>query len=144
MRQLQKPKFWRCSVLPKRLGYVEIGPHLSRFQIPPDQVVVFIEGNICFWALFRIGGFLIHPQCRKRKITFGGINMSQTYTAVVKQDGGWWIGWIEEVPGVNCQESTREELLKSLRITLSEALEMNRADARDAAGHGYEEHSIAL
>lgn len=48
--------------------------------------------------------------------------MNQAYTAVVKQDGGWWIGWIEEVPGVNCQERTRKELLKSLRTTLSEAL----------------------
>jgi predicted RNase H-like HicB family nuclease len=60
--------------------------------------------------------------------------MNQSYTAVVKQDGQWWIGWIEEVPGVNCQESTRDELLESLRITLSEALEMNRADAKKAAG----------
>ena len=23
------------------------------------------------------------------------------YTAVIKQDDAWWIGWIEEVPGVN-------------------------------------------
>ena len=37
--------------------------------------------------------------------------MNQTYTAVVKESSGWWIGWIEEVPGVNCQEATREELL---------------------------------
>ena len=70
--------------------------------------------------------------------------MNQTYTAVVKQDGLWWIGWIEEVPGVNCQERTRDELLESLRITLGEALEMNRTDARDAAGKGYEEHTIAV
>jgi predicted RNase H-like HicB family nuclease len=45
------------------------------------------------------------------------------YTAIVKQDGDWWIGWIEEVPGVNCQERSREELLDTLRITLEEALE---------------------
>jgi predicted RNase H-like HicB family nuclease len=70
--------------------------------------------------------------------------LSQNYTAVVKQDGDWWIGWIEEVPGVNCQEGTREELLKTLRTTLAEALEMNRTDARDAAGKGYEELSIAV
>ena len=70
--------------------------------------------------------------------------MNQTYTAVVKQDGQWWIGWIEEVPGVNCQEHTRDELLATLRITLGEALEMNRADARDAAGQGYEEFNIAV
>jgi predicted RNase H-like HicB family nuclease len=52
--------------------------------------------------------------------------MNQEYTAVVKQDGDWWIGWIEEVPGVNCQEPTRQELLQSLRITLREAIELNR------------------
>jgi predicted RNase H-like HicB family nuclease len=55
---------------------------------------------------------------------------TNNYTAVVKQDGDWWIGWIEELPGVNSQESTREELLKSLRITFNEALEFNRGDAR--------------
>ena len=70
--------------------------------------------------------------------------MQQTYTAVVKQDGQWWIGWIEEVPGVNCQERTRDELLESLRITLGEALEMSRADAKQAAGQGYEELKIAV
>ena len=70
--------------------------------------------------------------------------MSQTYTAVVKHEGPWWIGWIEEVPGVNCQEESREELLTTLRITLGEALEMNREDARKAAGKGYEELPIAV
>ena len=70
--------------------------------------------------------------------------MNQTYTAVVKQDAQWWIGWIEEVPGVNCQERTRDELLESLRITLAEALEMNRADARKAAGKDFEELKIAI
>lgn len=70
--------------------------------------------------------------------------MNQNYTAVVKLDGEWWIGWIEEVPGVNCQERTRDELLESLRITLAEALEMNRADAKEAAGKGYEELNIAI
>ncbi len=70
--------------------------------------------------------------------------MKQTYTAVVKQDGEWWIGWIEEVPGVNCQERTRDELLESLRVTLSEALDMNRTDAKQAAGKGYEELTIAV
>ncbi len=54
--------------------------------------------------------------------------MANTYTAVTKQDAGWWIGWIEEVPGVNCQERTREELLTSLRTTLAEALEFNRQE----------------
>jgi predicted RNase H-like HicB family nuclease len=52
------------------------------------------------------------------------MRMSQTYTAVIKLAGSWWIGWIEEVPGVNCQERTREDLLEALRITLAAALEV--------------------
>ena len=70
--------------------------------------------------------------------------MKGNYTAVLKKSGNWWIGWIEEVPGVNCQEATREELIESLRITLREALEFNRRDALEAAGEGFDEESIAL
>lgn len=55
--------------------------------------------------------------------------MSNVYTAVTKKDGDWWIGWIEEVPGVNCQEPTHGELVQSLKITLKEALGFNRQDA---------------
>ena len=64
------------------------------------------------------------------------------YTALVKQNGDWWIGWIEEIPGVNCQERTREELLETLRITLDEALELNKKDALAAAEKGYTEEKI--
>ncbi|MBI4470694.1 MAG: type II toxin-antitoxin system HicB family antitoxin [Acidobacteria bacterium] len=70
--------------------------------------------------------------------------MRANYTAVVKQDAGWWIGWIEEVSGVNCQERTRDELIESLRITLREALQLNRSDAIDAAGDDFEELEIAV
>ena len=66
------------------------------------------------------------------------------YTAVVKQEAGWWIGWIEEVPGVNCQEQTREELLETLRITLQEAIEMNRQDAIAAAAGAHEKAIVNL
>ncbi len=70
--------------------------------------------------------------------------MNARYAAVVKNEGDCWIGWIEEVPGVNCQEATRDELPKSLRVTLREALEFNRTDAIDAAGGNFEELEIAV
>jgi predicted RNase H-like HicB family nuclease len=70
--------------------------------------------------------------------------MTQNYSAIIKQDGDWWIGWIEEVPGVNCQERSREELIETLEITLREALEMNRQEARKAAGESFEEAAIAV
>lgn len=68
--------------------------------------------------------------------------MSSNYTAVVRQDGPWWIGWVEEVSGVNSQGQTREELLENLKDALDEALEMNRAEARAAVGGAYEEVSL--
>ena len=49
--------------------------------------------------------------------------MKNSYTAITKQIDGWWVGWVEEVPGVNCQEKTRPELLTSLKTTLRESLE---------------------
>jgi len=27
--------------------------------------------------------------------------MPPTFTAVIRQEGAWWIGWVEEVPGGN-------------------------------------------
>jgi len=45
---------------------------------------------------------------------------------------------------VNAQEASRDELLASLKEVLHEALEMNRADARAAAGSCYEELALAL
>jgi predicted RNase H-like HicB family nuclease len=69
--------------------------------------------------------------------------MAASYTAVIQQDSEWWIGWVEEVPGVNSQGRTREELLDNLRNALEEALEMNRAEARAAAKGSYEEVSLS-
>jgi predicted RNase H-like HicB family nuclease len=69
--------------------------------------------------------------------------MAATYSAVVQQDGEWWIGWVEEVPGVNSQGKTRAELLENLQDALDEALEMNRNDARAAATGAFEEVSLS-
>ncbi len=60
--------------------------------------------------------------------------MKNDYTAVVKHEDDWWVGWIEKVPEVNCQERTYEELKETLEVTLEEALEFNRQDALTAAG----------
>ena len=68
--------------------------------------------------------------------------MKNRFTAVIKKDSDWWIGWVEEIPGVNCQGKTKAELLKNLRSALSEALEFNREDARKAAQENYEEATI--
>lgn len=70
--------------------------------------------------------------------------MKQEFTAIIKKDSGWWIGWIEEIPGVNSQGKTKAELVKNLRSALTEALEFNREDARKAAENDYEETAILV
>ena len=66
--------------------------------------------------------------------------MHGEYTAVIEEHGDWWIGWIEEIPGVNCQERSREELMETLEITLREALE---PDAVQGASKGTMGRSVA-
>ena len=66
------------------------------------------------------------------------------YTAVIRKTREWWIGWIEEIPGVNCQERSKDELIKTLKVTLKEALEFNRMEALAAAGSDFLEEKIAV
>ena len=80
----------------------------------------------------------------KQRSLVQDMSTASAYTAVIRQDGPWWIGWVEEVPGVNAQEQSREALLESLREVLREALEFNRQDALEAAGPGAEELALLL
>ncbi|MGE4413341.1 MAG: type II toxin-antitoxin system HicB family antitoxin [Candidatus Caldatribacteriota bacterium] len=70
--------------------------------------------------------------------------MDNSYTAIIKKEGKWWIGWILEIPGINCQERSQKKLLESLKITLQEALELNRQEALIEAGNDYKEEKIVL
>ena len=44
------------------------------------------------------------------------------YTAIVQQQGKWWIGGIKDIPGVKCQERTYDELLDNMRAGLKDIL----------------------
>jgi predicted RNase H-like HicB family nuclease len=68
----------------------------------------------------------------------------QAGTAVIRKDEGWWIGWVQEISGVNSQGKTRAELLKNLRSALREAIELNREEALAQAGQEYEEAPLKV
>ena len=70
--------------------------------------------------------------------------MKNQYTALIQQNGKWWIGWVEEIPGVNSQGETRDELIAKLRSALKEALKMNCEEALASASEPFEEVSIAV
>ena len=44
------------------------------------------------------------------------------YRAIIKKSEDWWIGWLVDLPGVNAQEKTKEELIESLSIGAQEML----------------------
>ncbi len=67
-----------------------------------------------------------------------------TYTAIIKQVPEGWIGWMEEIPGVNCQEQTYEALVETLAITAREAILLNKEEALASAGSGYRELSLTV
>ena len=45
------------------------------------------------------------------------------YRAIIQKTDDWWIGWLVDLPGVNAQEKTKEELLESLKIGAEDMLQ---------------------
>lgn len=52
--------------------------------------------------------------------------MTATFTAVFEQDGDWWVGYVEELPGANTQGATLEEARENLKEAVALILEANR------------------
>ena len=48
------------------------------------------------------------------------------FTAVYRKSGGWYSGWVEEIPGANSQGKTLEEAKENLQEALLLVLEANR------------------
>jgi predicted RNase H-like HicB family nuclease len=70
--------------------------------------------------------------------------MKAEFTAIVKRDGDWWLGWVEEVPGANTQEKTKEELIISLREAVKDILELRCEEARRQAENDFEEIPLVI
>ena len=56
--------------------------------------------------------------------------MNHQFTAIYKKQGKWFLGWVEEIPGVNTQGKTLKEAKANLKEALSLVLEVNRALTR--------------
>lgn len=54
--------------------------------------------------------------------------------AVYKKQGKWYLGWIEELPGVNTQGRTLVEVKSNLREALMLLIEANRELAKFGGG----------
>lgn len=60
--------------------------------------------------------------------------MKQQFTAVYKKSGKWYLGWVEELSGVNTQGRTLAEARENLKEALALVLEVNRLVSREDAG----------
>ena len=54
----------------------------------------------------------------------------EKFTAVFEQEGEWWIGYVEELPGANTQGRTLEEARENLKEAVQLIIESNRELAR--------------
>ena len=52
--------------------------------------------------------------------------MAKKFTAIYKKSGKWYLGWVEEIPGVNTQGRTLQEVKENLKEALLLILETNR------------------
>lgn len=52
--------------------------------------------------------------------------MVKEFTAVYKKSGKWYLGWVEEIPGVNTQGKTLKEVKENLKEALLLILETNK------------------
>lgn len=54
------------------------------------------------------------------------------YRAIIKKVDGWWIGWLVDLPGVNAQEKTKDELIESLMVGAEDMLSLEAPFEPDA------------
>ena len=52
--------------------------------------------------------------------------MTREFTGIYKKSGGWYLGWVEEIPGVNTQGKTLKEVKENLKEALLLILETSK------------------
>lgn len=71
--------------------------------------------------------------------------MQREFTAIYQKRGKWYLGWIEEVPGVNTQGKTAKEVKENLREALRLVLDVNASLVKQySRGHKVSRESLRL
>lgn len=66
------------------------------------------------------------------------------FTAIYKKSGKWYLGWVEEIPGVNTQGKTLREAKENLKEALLLVLETSRLMNRTNAKGGIIRETLAI
>ena len=70
--------------------------------------------------------------------------MHNEFTAIVEQDGPWYVAYCAEVPGANGQGKTRNECLASLREAIALILDHRREESLRALPPNAEQELVVL
>ena len=71
--------------------------------------------------------------------------MENRFTAVFDQDGDWWIGYVEELPGANTQGRTLDEARENLKEAVALVLEAKRELAeKEIAGRSVVKEELVV
>ena len=65
-------------------------------------------------------------------------------TAIYKKSGRWYLGWIEEIPGVNAQGKTIKEAKRNLKEALQLIVETNRLVSQQESQGRVRREAMAL
>jgi len=55
-----------------------------------------------------------------------GGKMQREFTSIIEKRGNWYIGYVEELPGVNTQGETLKEVRENLKEALCLIIQANR------------------
>ena len=71
--------------------------------------------------------------------------MKQRFHTIIKPErNGWFVGWVEEVPGTITQGKSLDECRRNLRDSLQLMLETHRDEARQALDASCIQESIEI
>ncbi|OGY98570.1 MAG: hypothetical protein A3A43_03070 [Candidatus Liptonbacteria bacterium RIFCSPLOWO2_01_FULL_56_20] len=66
------------------------------------------------------------------------------FTAVYKKSGKWYLGWVEEIPGVNTQGRTLREAKANLKEALQLVIQTSRLMSRIGTEKGIIREPLAV
>ena len=71
--------------------------------------------------------------------------MVKQFTAIYKKTGKWYLGWVEEIPGVNTQGKTLKEAKENLKEALLLILETNKlVNKKEGSGNNIIRESLSV
>lgn len=70
--------------------------------------------------------------------------MKHTFTAAYKKRGDWYLGWVEEVPGINTQATTLAEARTNLAEATRLIIETNKFLTKPEKGERVRREPLAL